>query len=262
MPDIGIIDTGADTAWPALATAVIQRRCLAGGDYTSRAHGTAVAEIAAAQGARLAVADVFGVDENNKLIASADAIAAAIDWLLSQRVTLMNISIEGPDNVVLAHVVRSAVAQGAMIVAAAGNGGPAASPVYPAAYPHVIAVTAVDDEDHVYPRANRGDYVAFAARGVRVPVSYGPKGPSAVSGTSFAAPAVAAELAARLADAERADPEAVLAGLQRDAVDLGAPGRDPIFGWGRITSRHRTSIASLQENRLPAIADGAGDNGR
>jgi subtilisin family serine protease len=232
---IGIIDTGADNSWSELTDSVVRTQGFADGGYTARIHGSVVSQIAVTQGARLAVADVFGVDGDNQLIAPAEAIARAIDWLLGNRVRLMNVSIEGPDNVVLAHVIRRAIAQGAVIVAAAGNGGPAAAPVYPAAYPNVIAVTAVDEQGRIYPRANRGGYIAFAARGVRVPVpSHGTSAPATVSGTSFAAPLVTAEIARRYGESRRNDIASVIVAMQREAIDLGAPGRDSIFGWGLI----------------------------
>jgi subtilisin family serine protease len=234
---LGIIDTGVEAARLPDPHAIVATWSSDTTNYIPRAHGTAVAAIASTEGADLAVADVFGVDANNNLIASADAIAAAVDWLMSTHVPVLNISIEGPDNLVLAHVIRKATDRGAMIVAAAGNAGPAAPPVYPAAYPNVIAVTAVDDNDRIYPRANRGDYIAFAARGVRVPVTASATGQTLVSGTSFATPIVAAELARRAADAPGAKPQALLLSLQHDALDLGAPGWDPVFGWGRITAQ-------------------------
>jgi subtilase family protein len=232
---VGIIDTGADVSWPALKRSIVQTEGFADGGYTSRAHGTLVSEIVARSGATLTVADVFGLDADNRLIASAGAIASAIDWLVENRVRVINISIEGPNNVVLAHVIKRALATDIAIVAAAGNGGPGAAPAFPAAYPGVIAVTAVDENGKVYRRANRGDYIAFAARGVHVASEYestASKTARTVSGTSFASPAVAAAIARRLNGA--AGLQDVLAGLKSEARDLGAPGRDATYGWGEL----------------------------
>lgn len=234
---VGVIDTGADTSWPALTRSIVQTEGFADGGYTPRAHGTLVSEIVARGGATLTVADVFGVDVDNRLIAPAAAIASAIDWLVENRVRVINISIEGPDNVVLAHVIRRALAEDVAIVAAAGNGGPGAAPAYPAAYPGVVAVTAIDENGHVYRRANRGDYIEFAARGVHVISEYestSSKAQKMVSGTSFASPVVAAVVASRM---HRSSSVAgVLASLMGEARDLGAPGRDPIYGWGELQS--------------------------
>jgi Subtilase family len=232
---VGVIDTGADTSWPALTHSIVQTEGFADGGYTSRTHGTLVSEIVARSGATLTVADVFGVDADNRLIAPAAAIASAIDWLVENRVRVINISIEGPDNVVLAHVIKRALAADVAIVAAAGNGGPGAAPAFPAAYPGVIAVTAVDENGQVYRRANRGDYIAFAARGVHVASEYestASKSAKTVSGTSFASPVVAAAIARRLDGA--AGVQDVIAALKSEARDLGAPGRDATFGWGEL----------------------------
>jgi hypothetical protein len=232
---VGVIDTGADTSWPALTRSIVQTEGFADGGYTSRTHGTLVSEIVARSGARLTVADVFGLDADNHLIAPAAAIASAIDWLVDNHVRVINISIEGPDNLVLAHVIKRALAADVAIVAAAGNGGPAAAPAFPAAYAGVIAVTAVDEKGKVYRRANRGDYIAFAARGVHVTSEYestSSKRAKTVSGTSFASPVVAAAIARRLDGA--AELQRVIASLKNEAHDLGAPGRDATYGWGEL----------------------------
>jgi hypothetical protein len=232
---VGVIDTGADVSWPALTRSIVQTEGFADGGYTSRTHGTLVSEIVARSGARLSVADVFGVDADNRLIAPAAAIASAIDWLVENRVRVINISIEGPDNLVLAHVIKRALAADVAIVAAAGNGGPGAAPAFPAACPGVIAVTAVDENGQVYRRANRGDYIAFAARGVHVASEYEStpaRTAKTISGTSFAAPVVAAAIAARLDGA--AGVQEVIASLKSEARDLGAPGRDATYGWGEL----------------------------
>jgi hypothetical protein len=233
---VGVIDTGADVAWPALAHSIVQTEGFADGGYTSRAHGTLVSEIVARSGARLTVADVFGVDGDNRLIAPAASIASAIDWLVASGVRVINISIEGPDNFVLAHVIKRALAADVAIVAAAGNGGPAAAPAFPAAYPGVIAVTAVDENGEVYRRANRGDYITFAARGVHVESEYesATSKSKTVSGTSFASPVVAAAIARRLDGS--AGLGGVIDSLKSEARDLGAPGRDAIYGWGELAT--------------------------
>lgn len=255
---IGILDTGVELATPQLAGAVLASRSFAGGPYTPRPHGTLVAEIAAAQGARLAVADVFGADADNRLVASADAIAAAVAWLISERVTVINISIEGPDNGVMALLVQRATAAGIVVVAAAGNGGPAAAPVYPAAYAGVIAVTAIDERDQVYRRANRGAHISFAAAGVNVVSAAGSYDRKPVSGTSFAAPRVAAVIAQRLAAARSAGsparPSVVLAELRHGARDLGAAGRDTVYGWGALEPG---ASAAVELGRGGAIAGSA-----
>ena len=97
----------------------------------------------------------------------------------------------------------------------------------------MIAVTAVDDQGRAYLRANRGDYVDFAALGVQVPIDAG-EAHASVTGTSFAAPLVAAALAAQLSEPSSVDAARAVENLRSRAIDRGAPGRDPIYGWGEI----------------------------
>lgn len=239
--DIGVIDTGADTGNARLRPLVQATRGFATGGYQPRPHGTAVAQLAALPGTTLAIADVFGIDGRNQLVAPAEQIAAALDWMGSQHAKVINISIEGPYNAVLELVVQDVLAHGAAIVAPAGNGGPAAPPAYPAAFAGVVAVTALDERGRIYRRATRGDYVQFAALG-----SYGldqnvVETPVALAGTSFAAPVVAAEIMRRWRDEPNAGRETILAAMRAAASDMGAPGHDPIYGWGRIDALRKDS---------------------
>jgi hypothetical protein len=233
-PQIGIIDTGADANHSRLGPRVVMYRGFAPGGYTPRPHGTAVSQIATSLGATVAVADVFGLDAQKRLVAPAELIALAIDWLLSTNVRVLNISIEGPRNDVLEFVVEAAVSQGALIIAAAGNGGPAAPPGYPGAYPGVIAVTALDERGLLYRRAARGDHIQFAARGSYAPGQSMVETDSTIAGTSFAAPVVAAMAARHWRQSSQASREQVLGALRSDAIDMGAPGRDSLYGWGGL----------------------------
>jgi len=231
---IGIIDTGADTTLAPLRDVVRAARGFASGGYAPRAHGSVVAQLASAQGAGVAVGDVFGVDAKQRLVAPADSIAVAIDWLLSGNLRVINISIEGPRNEVLEFVLDAALARGTAIVAAVGNGGPAAPPGFPAAHPGVIAVTALDEKGQIYKRAGRGKQVQFAARGSFPGTGAPVISAEAVSGTSFAAPLVAAEIERRWRENPQATREQLLDAMRSDALDLGEKGWDPVYGWGRI----------------------------
>jgi hypothetical protein len=235
MISIGLIDTGADRSSGALGTRVSGTRGFTAGGYIARPHGTLVAQIASQRGAPLLIADVFGIDQHDSLAASADLIAAAVDWLQTQHVRVINISIEGPHNLILEYVIGQAVSDGVVVVAAAGNGGPASKPVYPAAYAGVVAVTAVDQRGQVYRRAARGPHIQFAARGV-FERNDNPLGNAQyVAGTSYAAPVVAAEFAWLWQNEPADSRDQIDALMRREAVDMGAPGRDPVYGWGVIT---------------------------
>jgi subtilisin family serine protease len=147
--------------------------------------------------------------------------------------------------VLLQQLVARVVAQGVLIVAAVGNDGPAAPALYPAAYPGVVGVTAVDRHRRVIFEAERGPQVMFAAPGADIPAATESNGFAAVRGTSFAAPLVAGLLAARLKAAAGArDPgppsdtaaaaRAAVAALARAAVHLGSSGRNTVFGYGLV----------------------------
>src|SRR5690606_32954323 len=107
-------------------------------------------------------------DESGRPIASVVAVVAALDWLVQTRTPVVNLSLTGPDNLLLSLAVSRAVAQGVVLVAAAGNGGVDGPPAYPAAYPDVLAVAAVDRRLRPFDGGTRGDYIDLAAPGVGI----------------------------------------------------------------------------------------------
>ena len=115
------------------------------------------------------------------------------------------------------------------MVAAVGNQGPSAPPLYPAAYTEVIGVTAADSSGKLYRWANRGEQVMFASNGVTVPVAHPDAGMVADSGTSLASPVVAAALACQRNELSE---DKAIGALINAAKDLGRPGRDTEFGHG------------------------------
>jgi subtilisin family serine protease len=140
-------------------------------------------------------------------------------------------SVVGPDNAVLAAVVRKVIAQSIVIVAAAGNDGPNAGPLYPAAYPGVVAVTAVDAHEKVLMEASGGDYVRFAAPGAdMLAASLGGKYGS-VRGTSYASPLVAGLIARLLEKEATADVEHVVQELAASAAQSGTGRRDRRYAY-------------------------------
>ena len=240
---IGIVDTGVDPALHALRRTHLVQRGFGGGDARPQSHGDAVAALiadqmagaaGAAQGSELFVADMFSAGPQS---GSAASLIGGLSWLVQVGVPVINISLTGPPNPVVAKVLQTIVDKGVVVVAAAGNDGAAAPPAFPAAYPEVVAVTAVDRARHPYRYANRGAYVMFAALGVDVLAAGPGDAAQPVSGTSFASPIVAVEFARRLAKPDVAAARKVAQALAAEAVDLGAPGRDPVFGYGLIESR-------------------------
>ena len=238
---VGMIDSGVDANHPDLAGARITQRGFTQADARATEHGTAVASLiagahGAAPGASLFVADVYGADPAG---GGAAAIIAAFGWLAEAHTPVVNVSLVGPDNRALEAAVHALTARGVLVVAAVGNDGPNAPPLYPAAYPGVIGVTGVDARNRALPEAERGAQVAFAAPGMIRAAAL--NGRSAdVRGTSFAAPIVAGLLARRMGAPDPAAAQQARADLARSALDLGARGPDPVFGAGLVGGALRT----------------------
>lgn len=239
---IGMVDTAVDMQLPALAEQRITTKAFAeDGRNSSTTHGTAVAAIlvGSAQSeypglmpqASLYAADTF--TEKNGLHTTALMLAQGLDWLLTQKVSVINASIAGPDNELLRTAVDRVAAKKVAIVAAAGNGGPKAPPAYPAAYGKSVSVTAVDYRLRPYKNANRGDYLTVAAPGVGI-WTPGWAGGKYRTGTSYAAPHVTAVVALILKQSPSLDNKELHRRLQQHSYDLGAPGKDPVFGWGLL----------------------------
>ena len=138
------------------------------------------------------VADVYG---GNRAAGSAEAVVRALSWAVTKRPQVINISLVGPDNRLLARAIEAVERRGIAVVAAVGNDGPAAPPQFPASYPGVIAVTAVDARDRALNEAGKAAHLDFAAPGADLAAALPGRGYARVRGTSFAAPLVAARLA-------------------------------------------------------------------
>ncbi len=195
---IGMIDGGV-ASHPSLAGASIEQNGFVG-DPRPTGHGTAVASLlvgsqgpfrGAATGARLYVADVYG---GSQAAGSASAIVKALGWLAGRRPQVINISLVGPANKLLARAIQIVQSRGIEIVAAVGNDGPAAPPQYPASYPGVLAITAVDSHGRALPEAGKAAHLDFAAPGADMAAALPGQGYARVRGTSFAAPLAAARL--------------------------------------------------------------------
>jgi subtilisin family serine protease len=117
-------------------------------------------------------------------------------------------------------------------VAASGNAGPKSPPLYPAANPNVIAVGATDAQDKLFVASNRGAHIAVAAPGVDIFLPAPDEKYQMTSGTSFSAAYVSGLAALMLERNPALRPDDVRAILMKTARDLGAPGRDDLFGAG------------------------------
>jgi hypothetical protein len=235
---VGLIDGGVDRSHEVFRHSVIHEHGCP--NPMPSPHGTAVASLiagnsntfkGAAPSAELFVADVYCGASTGGAV---DSVAAAFAWLSRERVPVINVSLVGPANAMLEQVVRLVVARGHIVVAAVGNDGPSAPPLYPSAYPGVIAVTGVDARRRVLVEACRGKHIRFAAPGADMSAAGAEHSFAQVRGTSFAAPLVSGLLATQLRQPDRATADAAILKLTEQAVDLGARGMDKIYGTGLV----------------------------
>jgi hypothetical protein len=242
---VAMIDTALDRDHPAVAGSAIVGLTARAPDRqpSSTGHGTAVASMligrsdgpapGLAPAARLVAVDAFHRSAGGDATDAFDLVRA-IDLVSTQEATLVNMSLTGPENAVVGAAIAAIQKRGAIIVAAAGNEGPRARPLYPAAYAGVIAVSAVDGEGQPWRRSARGPHIAFAADGVGIALAGRAGGAEPHTGTSFAAPVVTAMLAGKLRHVPAGDIDAVMSRLAAVARDSGEPGRDPVFGFGIV----------------------------
>jgi len=134
----------------------------------------------------------------------------------------------------LAGGVREAFARGIVLVAAAGNRGLRSRPVYPAALDEVIAVSAMSDDGSFYPPGNRGEYIDVAAPGVEILSTLPGDAFRRADGTSYAAAHVTGVVALLLGKRPKAPPKRIQDVLEATSTDLGASGKDIIFGSGLV----------------------------
>lgn len=216
---VGMVDTGVPAQHPALRGSRVEERGFAGA-VVPRDHGAAVASLlvgrsppfrGAAPGAELFVADVYG---SAPVGGSSASIARALGWMAENRVPVINLSLTGPDDLTLRTVVERMVRRGFLIVSPAGNDGPAAPPAFPASYPGVVSVTAVDGHGRVLPEAGRPAHIDFAAPGADMGAA-SLTGWSAVRGTSFASPIVAGRLADLVSGPDPSAARGAIAALAR-----------------------------------------------
>ncbi len=247
---IGMIDSGIDTSHPVFRNSVINEQTFTPKKgVRSINHGTAIASLLVGQSAdftghspdsHLFNGVVFATDDQGREFSTTSSIVRAINWLAINNVKLINMSLAGPDNAVLRQAITAACNQNILIITAAGNAGPAAKPLYPAAYECTLAVTAVGDRGITYHRANRGDHIDYALPGVNVYHASDSNTFRQSSGTSFASAQLTGLIASQWPQSKMTIAE-IRARLNRIAVDLGQAGRDPIYGEGLISPMSTTA---------------------
>ena len=251
---VAVLDTGIIPV-PGLTQKSITTLDLtgqAGGISGDLRHGTAMASIIAsdspdapgiapaAQLLSIAVLDGNGTGDSFTV---AQGIMDAVDS--GARVISMSLGSEG-DSSILRDAVEYALAHNVAIVAAVGNEG-TGSVSYPARYPGVIGVTAVDANGQRAQFANYGEGVAIAAPGIGVYTPWTSDTVLNSSGTSPAVPFVSGALTAILSQNPGMSVQTATSLLLQYANDAGAPGTDPMYGTGilnldRVINRNQAGI--------------------
>ena len=202
---IAVIDSGADAQHPELAGMILDTFDAIGSGDRTHAHGTSIVGAIAARsrlrgtapGAHILVARAFGTQRSSMDGTSTDIIKA-LEWAMARGARVINMSFAGSRDPGIERRLATARQRGIILVAAAGNAGPASAPLYPAAHPVVIAVTATDIDDRIYRSANRGNHVAIAAPGVDLWLPTVDGGYRRTSGTSFSAAEITGVIALML----------------------------------------------------------------
>ncbi len=266
-PDVvvAVVDSGINPAHPEF-----QDRVIPGYDFVNNdddpaddhGHGTHVAGIIAAAAnngtgmvgvcPQCRLLPVKVLNEDN--VGTWAGVAAGVIYAVDNGADIINLSLGGNGGAnVLEQAIEYANQQGVLVVAAAGNGRSDA-PFYPAAYPGVLGVSASRNDDTRWSLSNFGDYIDLAAPGYAIYSTYSDLanyygGYTFMSGTSMASPHVAGVAALLLSQ----DPERSAADVERllleTAKDLGDPGKDAYFGYGRVDP-----LAALSAEPLPEFS--------
>jgi parallel beta-helix repeat protein len=256
---VAVIDTGIDWNHPDLAANYVPL----GYDWVNddpnpmddSGHGTHCAGIIAAvlnnsigiaglAQVRIMAEKAFNARGSGDDVDCAKAIVHAVD----QGADVLSLSWGGYGESTLIHeAVEYAYDHGVLVIAAAGNDITECKH-YPAGYEEVVAVTATDESDNPASFTNFGDWVEVAAPGVDiystmptyhvtlnnggVPMNYG-----YLSGTSMACPHVAGVAALIWSQFPNMTRDQVRAQMRYTTDDLGNPGFDEYYGYGRINAR-------------------------
>ncbi|MBB5173641.1 S8 family peptidase [Texcoconibacillus texcoconensis] len=246
---IAIIDSGVDPDHPDLEEKLTAGYNAFTHDSTfhdENGHGTHVAGVATAITNN--VEGIAGVGWENPLLAvkvldeqaegDAMSIADGIRWAVDEGAEVINLSLgDHHDSEVLHDAIRYAYDNDVVLIAATGNEN-VSTPMYPAAYEEVLAVSAVDINDKKAIFSNYGNHVDVTAPGEHIPSTFLNKQYMMMSGTSMASPHVAGLAGVIRIKDSSLNNEEIYDIIRESSDDLGRVGRDPYYGYGKINIKN------------------------
>ncbi len=294
---VAVIDTGIDTSHQDLVVAGGVSFVSGVGSYTDdNGHGSHVAGTIAARNNTTGVlgmapgAQLYSVKVlNNVGSGSWSSVISGIDWAITNCMQVVNMSLgstfAAPSAVQsIINAAYNAPEQsapgtspsyscpgrkGIVLVAAAGNSGNSSGTGsnvnYPAKYPQVIAVAAIDEGSARAGFSSTGSEVGLSAPGVNILSTTPNNTYSVFNGTSMASPHVAGLAALLIASGTVKDENGdakinnqdVRLRMEKTATDLGNPGRDSMYGYGLINAAAAV-IAPPSPTNHPPVAKAGG----
>ncbi len=242
---VAVLDTGIDGAHPDLAanykggvSFVPGQTPADGNSHGTHCAGTIAATINGAGVVGVApAASLYAV----KVLANNGSgqwsyLIAGINWCITNKMHILSMSLGGSSApAALEAACNAAFSNGLLLIAAAGNSGPAPNTVgVPGKYKNVIAVSAIDNANVIASFSSRGPEVEICAPGVNVLSTIPGGGYGNKSGTSMACPHVAGAAAVVWGSHRFATNVQIWNLLGSTADNLGVPGWDTLYGYGRV----------------------------
>ena len=258
--NVAVLDTGIDFNHPDLSpnfrggvSFVPGQTFMDGNSHGSHCAGTIAAAINGAGVVGVApAANLYAVKVlDNSGSGQWGWLITGIDWCIKNNMRVLSMSMGGGGApAALETMCNAAFNKGLLLVAAAGNSGPGMGTVIqPASYQSVIAVSAIDSANQIAGFSSRGPEVELTAPGVDVLSTIPGGGYGKKSGTSMACPHVSGSAAVAWGAHRFANNITIRRLLAWTSDNLGVPGRDPLFGYGRVDADQ----AAGELNSPPAI---------
>lgn len=248
---VAVIDSEVDVQHPDLRGVVVDQFDATGGPRKPHAHGTGMVGAMASRTRLLGVSPgvrVLAVKAFDETSTSAEStslqIIKGLEWAIAKNPRIINMSFAGPRDLMMERILEAASEKNILLIAAAGNAGPKSPPLFPAAEPNVLAVSATDASDRPFTGANRGKYIALAAPGVDVLVPAPDSAYQLTTGTSVAA-AITSGVAALLIESKPSlTPTEVRNILMRTAKTLSVNPKDNQTGAGLVDPVKALSVVA------------------